>query len=186
MMTRALIADRGAELSRDEVYRWTLWRQWALERGTVAWLMLNPSTADAMTDDPTVRRCTLFSQAWGYGRLMIVNLYPFRSSSPVQCRRWSRWEDRGPDWSVRDALQENLEVIERAGRGAALRVAAFGAGDWFVDWAEQCAEAFAQPNACGDLRLFCLGINKDGGPLHPMARGKNRVPDDRRPILWRP
>lgn len=48
----------------------------------IMWLMLNPSTADASIDDPTIRRCIAFSKAWGYGSMLVGNLYAYRATDP--------------------------------------------------------------------------------------------------------
>jgi hypothetical protein len=58
---------RGAVLSDDGVYRYRLWRIWDDDRAPTAFLMLNPSTADATVDDPTLRRCIAFARRWGAG-----------------------------------------------------------------------------------------------------------------------
>ena len=72
---------RTADVSACGDYRWSLGRRWA-EGPCLAWLMLNPSRADAEGDDPTLMRVTAFSRRWGYGSLRVVNLYPFRSPHP--------------------------------------------------------------------------------------------------------
>src|SRR5262245_19217104 len=72
---------RSADI--DGVYRYTLERAWATARGTVAWVMFNPSTADAFNDDPTIRRCMRFTCAWGFGAMEVVNLYALRSPNPI-------------------------------------------------------------------------------------------------------
>jgi len=59
-------------------YRYHLWRTWDETRPRLLWVMLNPSTADGETDDPTVRRCIGFSKGWGYGSIEIVNLFAYR------------------------------------------------------------------------------------------------------------
>ncbi len=48
----------------------------------VVWVMLNPSTADHVHDDPTIRRCMGFARAWGYGGIAVVNLYAWRATDP--------------------------------------------------------------------------------------------------------
>jgi len=52
-------------------YRYLLERKWGIGLPCVTWIMLNPSTADAEKDDPTIRRCIGFSKAWGYGSLRL-------------------------------------------------------------------------------------------------------------------
>lgn len=180
----------SAAISRCGNYRWEL-RRWWRSGPPVAWLMLNPSTADALHDDPTIRRIIGWTWRWGYGGLVVVNLYPFRASKPAELWEWHRalpWGVGAFDPYVRDAAHDNLDVVERAGREAALRMAAFGAEAQRRDdmWVEQALEYFGQPSDAGaGETLHCLGTTKNGAPLHPMARGRLRVPDDQQPILWR-
>ena len=77
---------KGASISSCETYRYALWRDWepSLTLGRVCWVMLNPSTADAEHDDPTIRRCISFSKAWGYGGLIVVNLFGYRATQPAE------------------------------------------------------------------------------------------------------
>lgn len=80
-------------------------------------------------------------------------------------------------------------MIEDVGRLASLRMVAFGAEPEkrSPHWVEACLEAFRQPAHIApfaDERLYCLGTTKDGQPIHPLARGKWRVPDDQQPIVW--
>ena len=184
----------SATISADGVYRGAL-RRWWRAGPIVAWLLLNPSTADSLHDDPTLLRLIGWTWRWGYAGLVVVNVYPFRASKPADLWRWCGqlpwWE--GPERVcfcpyARDAAHHNVDYVEQAGRGAAQRLVGFGAearrrDDIFVD---DVLEAFQQPSDVGgDEALYCLGINGRGEPLHPMARGRHRVPDDREPILWR-
>lgn len=169
---------------RNEIRRWWVDEptRWAV------WLMTNPSNAGKERNDPTALRVTHFTRAAGCDGWIGVNLYPFVSSTPQQMWEWARWQANGPDWEVRDALLANLEDIEAAARASVLRFVAFGAEPIVRDepWLEQCLEAFGQPAdiAGADERFYCLGVNKTGQPLHPLARGKMRVPDERQPIVW--
>lgn len=175
--------ERAANLSACGTYRWTLSRRWASGGSSVCWIMLNPSTADAEVDDPTIREVIRFSRLWGYQAATVVNLYPFRSSSPAKCRRWADWEAHGPDWAVRDLIQENAEVVAREARGAELVIAAWGAAPWASDWAQHVAEEYV----LGSSRpwdLYCLGTNSDGSPRHPLARGRHRVPREQHPVIY--
>lgn len=70
-----------ATFSPDGTYRYDLTRAWA--PGPLAcWIMLNPSTADAFQLDPTLRRCQGFSQRWGAGGMLILNMFALRSTDP--------------------------------------------------------------------------------------------------------
>lgn len=75
---------RTAQISHDGKYRHTLQRVWDSNKPTVMFMMLNPSTADAEKDDPTIRRCINFAKSWGYGSLYVGNLYDYRSTDPRQ------------------------------------------------------------------------------------------------------
>jgi hypothetical protein len=73
---------RSANISKCGKYRYTLTRIWDLSKARVAFVMLNPSTADGEEDDPTIRRCISYAQAWGYGGLVVVNLFSYRATKP--------------------------------------------------------------------------------------------------------
>lgn len=76
-----------AVISPDGVYRYRLDRSWGLaHRGRVCWVMLNPSTADADDDDPTIRRCIGFTSGFGYDSLTVINLYGARATDPRHLR----------------------------------------------------------------------------------------------------
>jgi hypothetical protein len=181
------VLHRDATFARGGTLRRELRRWWADEPVEWAvWLMLNPSDAGTSREDPTSMRVTHFTRAWGFGGWIGVNLYPFVASAPAAMWEWAMWQDRTPDRGVRDDLAANLEDIERVARMARIRVVAFGAQPAVRDpeWLEKCLVAFGRPAFSGDENFYCLGETKDGQPLHPMARGRNRVPDDRRPTLW--
>lgn len=76
-------ARSGAIISDDGLYRYALWRTWGhtFDRHAL-FIMLNPSTADAELDDPTIRRCIAFAKREGCGGLKVVNLYAYRSTKP--------------------------------------------------------------------------------------------------------
>ena len=188
-MIESLDVLGSAKFSRDGALRNEIRRWWVQEpQRWAVWIMLNPSTASTDRDDPTARRVTDFSRSFGCDGWIGVNLYPFISSNPAAMWSWANWEAHGPAWDVRDDLIANLATIERVARASTLRMVAFGAAPVVRDevWVEQCLEAFSQPSDIdADERLYCLGTNTTGQPLHPLARGKMRVPDSQRPIVWR-
>lgn len=75
---------RDAWISTCGRYRYTLWRIWDASRPFVC---LNPSTADANKDDPTLRRVMAFAQAWGYGGVLMLNQYAYRATNPADMKR---------------------------------------------------------------------------------------------------
>ncbi len=77
---------RGAVIDPTDKYRYSLTRVWNESKRKVTFIMLNPSTADAVHDDPATRRCIGFAQLWGYGSLEIVNLFAYRSTDPDQLK----------------------------------------------------------------------------------------------------
>ena len=72
----------GARFSAGRRYRYTLWRVWEPALGCCNFLMLNPSTADESTNDPTIERCQRRAQRWGYGGLVVTNLFALCTSDP--------------------------------------------------------------------------------------------------------
>lgn len=134
-------------------YRYTLERRWS-RAARLLWVMLNPSTADAERDDPTIRRCVGFARAWGYGGITVVNLFAWRATDPSELRDVA--DPVGP---------ENNEVIEEALNAHASCVAAWGQ----TKYAEPLRVSLVEQLASGAGRaLYCLGVNKDGSPKHPL------------------
>ena len=73
---------KGAIISKDKKHRYRLWRIWDDSLPKALFIMLNPSTADVMLDDPTIRRCIGFAKSWGYGGIYVGNIFSLRSSNP--------------------------------------------------------------------------------------------------------
>ncbi len=74
-----------AEFSPCRTWRYVLRRRWSSEPA-IAFVLLNPSTADETEDDPTIRRCIGYARAWGYGALTLGNLFAFRATKPKNMR----------------------------------------------------------------------------------------------------
>ena len=79
-----IFIKQSACLSKDEVYRYTLERTWNDEQERVLFIMLNPSKANANTGDQTITRCIKFADNWGYGGIVVGNLFALRSPKPVK------------------------------------------------------------------------------------------------------
>lgn len=157
MITRYnLGGTAGAEFSECGTYRYRLRRSFTgrvLEAPTnpVVFLMLNPSTADATEDDPTIRRCCGFARAWGHTDLLVSNLFALRSTDPDALL--SHPDPVGP---------ENNEVL--AGLPRCPIICAWGS---HVAARERGKFVTAMLRGSGD-RLLCLGLTKGGAPRHPL------------------
>ena len=76
----------SAIFSPDEKYRYFLRRQLSDKPGTVNFIMLNPSTADENVNDPTVARCCNYTKQWGFGSIIVTNIFALRSTDPKGLR----------------------------------------------------------------------------------------------------
>lgn len=72
----------AAEFSPCRTWRYVLRRSWAPGRA-LGFILLNPSTADETQNDPTIRRCIGYARAWGYGGIVLGNLFALRSTDPA-------------------------------------------------------------------------------------------------------
>ena len=153
---------RSAEISDCGRYRWWLRRTWphhgffgeSPSRGCVCFVMLNPSTADGMQDDPTTRRCIGFAKRWGFNTICIRNLFPWIATDPRELRRA---ED------VTGGHRGDIELMTSL--TGDMVVAAWGTGvplgrDHHV--MEMFRKAFPL------VQVHCLGTTKNGSPRHPL------------------
>jgi len=77
-----MFIKKNAIFDTTKKYRYLLMRQWSENNAQITWIMLNPSTADENIDDPTIRRCIGFSKLYNAGKMEIVNLFSYRSTTP--------------------------------------------------------------------------------------------------------
>ena len=156
--------ERAAVISDCGKYRYRLWRKWAeTERVPVLWIMLNPSTADANIDDPTIRRCIKFSQTWGYGSMWVGNLFAWRSTDPMALFGLSEHERIGPD---------NDRHLTAMAHESAQIICAWGDHGGAHPWINYRRDVF-----CPGGRWH-LGRTASHSPKHPLARGKAFMPYD--------
>jgi hypothetical protein len=170
-MTRSAVLGGGSGLVN--CYRYELRRVWDGRLPLLVVCMLNPSTADADRDDPTIRTLIHFAKLWGYGGILVVNLCAWRASLPAELATCDN--PVGP---------ENWRYIERAiatadENGGRLLVA-WGNGDF-----EGRAETFCLRALNASVTLICLGTTEGWRPKHPMARGRHRIPRDQKPVIYR-
>ena len=149
--------DEGAVLSECEQYRYALSREWDGGTPPLTFLMLNPSTADATTDDPTIGRCIGFAKDCGYGALRVLNLFAFRATNPEDMMA-------APDPVGPDNDKYIREAFVSAAKAGGPVIAAWGANGVH---AGRDATVRALATECG-VTLMCLGTTKDGHPRHPL------------------
>ena len=114
---------------------------------------LNPSTADAETDDPTIRRITGFARSFGHGRLTVVNLYAFRATRPRDLL------------DVTDPVGPHNESVVRAVIEMADQViACWGCADIARRLPDSPVEHLLRTRR----DVVCLGTTNDGTPRHPL------------------
>lgn len=159
-------AASGAVLSDDGRYRYELTRTWGAEP-QATFVMLNPSTADADVDDPTIRRCIGFAKSWGCGGLVVVNLYALRATDPADL--WRADDPVGPDNDAHLAL-----ALYLAARSSGPVVAAWGAHA-----RPDRVELFADVAASLGVPLLALKVTKAGAPGHPLY-----LRADAEPLPW--
>lgn len=160
-MVITVLAFEPAVISEDGLYRYVLRRVWVENTQSQVWIMLNPSTADATNDDPTIRRCMSFSRAWGFGGIIVVNLFALRATDPKALRIHA--DPIGPD---------NDYYLESLTYGKRMNMAAWGAHTG----ANERARSLIASGHLPDKMLKCLGTTKDGSPRHPLYVKSSTIP----------
>jgi hypothetical protein len=145
---------KGAVFSPDNIYRYQLSRIWDAEKPKILFIMLNPSTADAFVEDPTIRRVINYALSWGYGGVYVGNLYGFRSTDP-----------KGLNSVVDPVGSENIENIKALIGIVDKVVYAWGNERKEPEWLKACV---ATP--------YCIEISKKGIPKHPLYLKKKLQP----------
>jgi len=139
-------------ISGDGAYRYVLNRRWNGTDPVLCWIMLNPSTADADTDDPTIYRCSYRARTWGYGGICVLNLFALRAASPAEL--WTHPDPVGP---------ENDQWLAGARDGSDIAVA-WGVNGTLRGRDREVLDLLAG----GPGRLLCLGRTRGGYPRHPL------------------
>jgi hypothetical protein len=162
MTIPAAVRETGPELASPAAavfdssrrYRYLLTRTWDDSCPPAVWVMLNPSTADAFTDDPTIRRCIRFAACHGAGGIIVVNLFAYRAADPAALR------------GAADPVGEfNDAFIRQAGQPAGrLIIAAWGAHGTLGGRADAVTGMLTAAGA----HLHCLGTTRHGQPRHPL------------------
>lgn len=149
-----LLVNKNATFSDCRKYRYALSRTWDGKKKTVLFIGLNPSTADEKIDDPTIRRCINYAQNWGYGSLLMVNLFAYRATIPTELKNVKNPIGNDNDLHITELLKK-----------ADLAVATWGNEGSLLNRDKDVKKII--PN------LMCLKINKSGQPAHPLYQKKD-------------
>jgi hypothetical protein len=160
---------KDAVLSDDGVYRYWLSRSKRdpspgfVTHNAVNFIMLNPSTADASLDDPTIRRCMGFAWNFGFDQLIVTNLFAYRATNPKELI------------GLRDAIGD--------GNDNQLLMAAALAKQVICAWGVNGVLGGRDKAVCellSDWPLYHLGLTNAGHPKHPLY-----LPKTTKPTLWK-
>ena len=152
MVVKGFTVDRSGLKIMKEKYRYTLRRKWD-EGPSILFIMLNPSTADEKKDDPTVSKCVRFAKSWGFGSLYVGNLFAYRSTDPEVIKKMGVWESIGEenDRHLAYLLTKCVKIV--------------------VAWGNHGLDGtYDMQQILKDKKLWCLDINKNGSPVHPLYR----------------
>ena len=169
--------EYSATISSCKKYRYKLTRSWDRDKGYVLFIMLNPSTADASKDDLTTSRCINFAKKWGYGGIMIGNIWPFRAKRPKDLRKWLKNPYVTNGWP--EAISANKAHVNQMASSVDLVVCAWGCNykdgipkNWELDvplhYLELCDDGETPKHPLGNLSKdlvpieYKLNTNKDG------------------------
>lgn len=149
---------KSAELSSCGQFRFSLSREWDSTLHTLPFIMLNPSTADAMTDDPTIRKCIGFAERLGYGGIEVFNLFAYRATNPKDLARAGWPVGTGNDSVIAARLRQ---------------IRADGHSNVICAWGAHARGLARTGDLLGKLefgrcRLFALRLLSDGTPAHPL------------------
>lgn len=147
---------RAAVLSDCGLYRYELVRMWDGDLPLMTWLMLNPSTADAKKDDPTIRKCIGFAKRGEFGGILVVNLFAYRATNPLELVG---------KVSERDYRNlRSIEVATQYAKASGLPIFA-GWGRYPIRLRDDVTRVL---NDIGRDGFYSFGTTKDGEPRHPL------------------
>jgi hypothetical protein len=154
-------SSQSAVISADGKYRYHLRRKLTAGGGIATFIMLNPSTADARVDDPTIRKCIGFCQRWGCGELHVANLFAVRATDPASMRQAD--DPVGPD---------NFDWLQRIVNMTVNRVGRCLSGRIVCAWGTHGSHMDQDQRVLGRIedicKPMCLGVTQDGQPRHPL------------------
>ncbi|CAB4191656.1 Protein of unknown function DUF1643 [uncultured Caudovirales phage] len=146
----------GAVFDDTEKYRFSLWRRWIDEcpvSRMVAFIALNPSTANAQKLDNTTKKCVRMAKSWGYDGFIMLNIFAWRDTKPKMMKLAAEPIGSGNDI-----------VLATVAKSCGLLVCAWGTNGTHMD-RHTSVRKFLAENL---VQASCLEITKHGYPRHPL------------------
>jgi hypothetical protein len=163
-----MISEAG--ISSCKKFRWWLYRCWDPRLPLVIWVMMNPSTADHQKNDPTINKIISYSKRWGYGGILVINIYAIRSTDSSKIKGRIGYRN---DWW--------LSTIFKFAKRKKLKVVCA----WGVKHKDRGDEV-RNIAAVARLKLWCLRSSKNGEPCHPLYLPGDLVPQPFLPLSFSP
>jgi hypothetical protein len=159
------VSASGATFSPCRRWRYLLWRRWDAAKPAANFLMLNPSTADEFQLDPSCTRARNYAERWGYGEVVVTNVFGWRATDPDDMK------------TAEDPVgQGNDAAIVRAAREAAIVVCAWGNHGAHLERSAAVVEMLKRKG----ITLHALRVNGSGEPAHPLY-----LPGKLEPRRWK-
>lgn len=161
---------RIANFSGDRKYRYTLLIEWEPGARRCQFIGLNPSTADEYSDDPTIRRCKGFAKAWGFGGMIMTNIFALRETDAEKMKKHPH--PMGEYYGMQFAPYRNDQEIMGAAQQCEIVIACWGLDGGHRD---RGRDVQSMLHAVGQ-KLFCIRKTKEGFPEHPLYLPKTLIP----------
>jgi len=155
-MTTLFNTGSSAVFSECRTWRYALTRIWSYGKPMVAFIGLNPSTADEVKNDPTVRRCIGFAKLWGFGGMHMLNAFAFRATDPKDLK--AATDPVGPD---------NDKWLKKIAKKVEFTIACWGNHGEFKNRGREVAALIP--------KLRCFRVTKERHPIHPLYLKRDLV-----------
>jgi hypothetical protein len=156
----------GIAIDFSKKFRYKLWRVSDISKDSILWVLLNPSTADEKTLDPTLTRCWKYSTLWGYGEFRVINVFAYRATDP---KKLFKLDDK---YIV--GVENNDSILKECCIASKIIV---GWGNNICRFEDRLIEL---DQMLYPLELYALNVTKRGQPSHPLyLRG------DKKPFLYK-
>jgi hypothetical protein len=144
-------ASTGAVISKNQLYRYVLWRIWNERRERVNFIMLNPSTAGKTENDHTIIRCINYALYWGFGGMYVTNLFAFRSTDPNKMKS-----------APHPIGRLNNKYLKRYSEKCPMVILAWGRDGCFKNRDEEVLKLIGEKD-----KIYCIEKSSIGFPKHP-------------------